>query len=184
MADPISIGTLATVGMGASAAGGGLGIFSSLFGGQAKSDMYKYQAGVARINEDIAAKNAAYAREAGEVTAQRSGMATRFKVGQERAVQAASGIDASSGSAVQVRTDEERIGQQDMATIRANAARKAYGYQVEGVSEEAKARMAETSGEAAKTEGYINAFGSLLGTASSVSSKWLQANKYGVYSEA
>lgn len=184
MADPISIGTMATIGMGANAAGGGLGIFSSIFGGEAKSDMYKYQAGVARINEQIAQQNADYARAAGEVEAQRSGMGTRFKIGQERVAQAASGIDAGRGSAVAVRASEQAIGQQDEAMIRANAARRAYGYQVEAVGKEAEARMAETSADAAKTEGYINAFGSLLGTASSVSSKWLQAKQYGVYGEA
>ena len=44
MADPVS---LAVIGMGAAAAGGGVSALGSLFSGQAQSNMYNYQAGVA-----------------------------------------------------------------------------------------------------------------------------------------
>lgn len=182
--DPISLtaGTMATVAMGAQAGGGILSAFGSIFGGQAQSDMYKYQAGVARVNEQIMKQNEDWALRTGEVEAQQSGMATRFRLGQIKAGQAAGGLDVAKGSAALVRDSEEQIGQYNEELIRSNAAKRAYGFGVEAMGLEAQARGEETAAENARTAGYINAFGSLLGTAGSVASKWRTAKQYGIYS--
>ena len=58
--------TLAITGMAASGGGGILSGIGSYFSGQATAKSYEYQAGVAKINEQIAKQNADYAIQAGE----------------------------------------------------------------------------------------------------------------------
>lgn len=185
MAEP---GTIALAGMGASALSGVIGAVGSVFQGEGQAQQYeaqgrslRYQAGVARMNRDIAQQNAAYEREAGEIEAQQSGMKTRAQVGQVKAVQAGSGIDVNRGSPVAVRESMLAVGAEDEAIIRANAARKAYGQEVEAVQHESQARIDEMGAESAdrassraRTSGYIGAASSILGSAASVSSRWLQ----------
>lgn len=170
MADPA---TLATVGMASSAGGGLLGAFGKLMGGEAESSAFQYQAGVARINQQIAKGNADYSRKVGEVQAQQSGMKSAQDIGATKVAQSGSGVDIGKGSAAAVRETQSEVAQYDQGMIRSNAARKAYGYEVEAASEEAKANMAEASAKNAKSAGFIGALGSLLSGGSSVASKWL-----------
>ena len=117
MADPVS---LAAVGMATTAAGGATGALGSLFQGQAQSNMYKYQAGVAQVNATVAKQDSAYASSAGEVEAENSGMRTRAEVGATKVRFAAGNV--SGASTQRVLSSEIAIGQQNEATIRANAA--------------------------------------------------------------
>src|ERR1700733_14609588 len=118
MADPVS---LAAIGMGTAAAGGAAGAFGSLFKGGAESNMYSYQAGVARVNAAVAKQDATYAREAGEVEATNAGMRTRAEVGATRAGMAAGNVDINSGSGAGGVASETAIGQENPAPIRAHA---------------------------------------------------------------
>jgi hypothetical protein len=171
MADP---GMLATIGMVGAGAGGVMGALSSIMGGDSQSSMYRYKAGIARQNAQIAKQNADYARKVGEVEAQRKGMETRFEIGQQKVGQAASGLDVNTGSAERVRDSTQAIGAHDQAVIRANSARKAYGYEVEGAQAEAESGMMEAASTSSKKAGYLGAVSSILGGATSVASKWLQ----------
>src|SRR5229473_3599962 len=171
MADPASI---AMIGMGTSAAGGIVGAIGSAFSGESNARMYEYQANVARMNQQIQKQNADYARSAGEVEAQQSGMKTRFMVGSQKAGQGASGLDVNRGSAVDVRTSQLQVGAEDQAIIRSNAARRAYGYEVEAAQSGAEVGIKGMAASGSRTAGWIGAAGSILGGASSVSSKWLQ----------
>jgi predicted RNA-binding protein len=101
------------------------------FESKAQSNMYQYQAGMAQINKQIDEQNAAYARSVGEVEAQKSGMRSRFQLGGIKVAKAAGNIDVNSGSAREVQDSQEAIGQHDQSIIRSNAARQAYGYDVE-----------------------------------------------------
>ena len=172
---------LGSIGLGTTAAGGVVGAIGSLLSGEAGSSMYKYQAGVAKINQQIAKQNADWDRKAGEVEAQEAGMKTRAEVGQTKAVQGASGLDVNSGTNVAVRQSETEIGQQNEAIIRSNAAKRAYGFEVEAVQHEAQSNIDVMGAQQAKTAGQIGAVSSILGGASSVSSKWLQGKSVGLY---
>lgn len=179
MADP---GTLAIAGMAGSAVGGLLGAFGSVYKGQAQANMYNYQAGIAQMNQQISLQNADYERNVGEVQAQESGMKTRAQVGQTEAAQAGSGLDVNRGSAAAVRSSEIEIGQQDENIIRANAARRAYGYEVEATQESAQAGLYRMAAETSQTSGDIGAATSLLSGGTSVADKWLQATQKGIFS--
>jgi hypothetical protein len=173
---------IAGVGMGASAGGSLLGFLGAKQEGAAQSQMYQYQGGIAQLNKKIALQNADYAREVGEQESVRYGMKARFAEGKTKAAQGASGIDLGSGSSVDVRTSQHDIAQMDLATIRNNAARKAYGYEVEGVQDEAQSNLYGMAASNAEKAGNIKAMGSLISGVSSVSSKWLQGQSVGIYS--
>src|SRR6266568_2570698 len=117
MADPM---TMAAAGAGGQVAGSIVGAIGSIFGGQSQSQMYKYQAGVAKMNEDIAKQNAAWERQFGEVEAQQVGMAGRFKIGETKTIQSGSGLDVNRGSAVAVRESEQELTAYIEAQIRSS----------------------------------------------------------------
>src|SRR5215471_3330383 len=125
MADPIT-----AIGLGSTVMSGVVGAVGGVMGGQAQSNMYNYQAGIANLNATIAKQNAAYETALGEQQAQAQGMKTRATISQTRANQGAGGLDVNSGSNLQVRQSEAELGSYDMALIRNNAARRAYGQEV------------------------------------------------------
>lgn len=182
--DPISLGAsaLGSIGTGASAAGGIVGAIGNLISGGANKKMYDYQAGIAQINKKNALQDADYSRAVGETEAQTSGMKTRFTLGKIVSGQAASGLDVNSGSNQRVQEGEQAIGTHDEAVIRSSAAKRAYGYEVEAATDEAQSQVYKMGGKNAETAGMIGAATSILGSASSVAGKWLDASKVGLYS--
>lgn len=178
MADPITIGA---IGLGASALGAGVSAFGSMQQGAAQQAMYQYQAGVARVNQQIAAQNAEWELKAGEVEAQQEGLKTRFGIGTAKTEQAASGLDVNSGSALATRQSMQEIGTYNETLARANAAKRAYGFTVQGVQEEAQSNIDIMAGQQARTAGNIGAVTSILGGISNVSSKWMQGRNVGLW---
>lgn len=175
MADPVSL-TLAAVGVGATVAGGLTTAAGQKYAGDAKANMLTYQAGVSKINQQIQLQNADYARKVGEVDAQRSGMRTADIVSKTRAAQGASNLDVNSGSSTDIQTSEKAIGQQDQRVIRANAARQAYGFDVEALNAETSSKLQMMGADTSRTSGNIAATGTLISTAGSVASKWYGAS--------
>lgn len=175
MADPISL-TLAAVGTAAAVGGGITSAIGSKYSGDAKGNMYDYQSGVAKINEQIEQQNASYARAAGETTASEQGVKTAQTIGLIRAGQGASGVDVNSGSAVKVQEGQLKAGQFDEAVTRSNAARQAYGYETAAIGQEASANLDTMGATASRTAGDLGATASILGTVGSVASKWIGAS--------
>jgi hypothetical protein len=182
--DPISLGlsaaTLASISTGASIAGGVTSAAGAVLGGIGASNAYSYKAQVARNNAIIAKQNATYARAAGETEQVNQGLKDRYGMGRLLTGQAANGLDVNSGSALDVRTSQASINVENQMMIRNNASRKAFGYDVEAMNFGSEAAMDEQAGTNALISGGLNAGGSLIGSASSVSDKWLKFGKEGV----
>lgn len=178
MADPV---TLSMMSIGSSVIGGGLSAFGAKKSGEAQQQMYNYQAEVARINAQIDKQNEEYALNQGEAEAQRYGLKAAQQLGQIRAAQGASNIDVNTGSAVDVRDSQRKVSQMDLTTIRQNAAKTAYDYDVKSVMDLNQANLDVMAGQNAKTAGDIKAMTSFLDTGSSVSSKWLQGSQAGMW---
>lgn len=174
MVDPVSA-TLAVVGTGASIAGGVTSAIGAKYAGDAKGNMYDYQAGVAKLNEQIEQQNADYSRKTGEVQASISGQRTAQTVGLIKANQSASGVDVNSGTNVKVQEGQLKTGQFDEAIIRSNAAKTAYGHEVQALSAETSSQLDTMGAETSRTAGNISAASSILGTVGSVASKWYTA---------
>lgn len=185
MADPVSISAVTSVlggvGMGASALGALTGAEGSLYGGSASKAMYDYQAGIARVNASLAKADAEYERVAGERTAEIAGLKGREIVASTKAGFGAGNIDPTSGSAKGVLTSEAAVNAANLNMIRANTAKKAYGYEVTAAEDTAQAGIYDLAGRTSRTAGDIGAVSSLLGGVGSVSSKWLQGQQAGMW---
>ena len=164
------------------AVGSLIGAGGSLFSGGAQSQMYGYQAGVANLNKQIALQNADYALGVGETQARNYGMQASQRMGSIRAGEGASNIDIGSGSKADVQTSQQLVSSIDMAQIRDNAARKAYGYETEAVQDTAQAQLDTMAASTSATAGGIKALGSLVSGAGSVADKWLQGQSVGLNS--
>lgn len=175
MADPFTAG-LAIVGAGASFAGSMTQASGAKYQAAAQANEYMYRAGVARINQQIAKQNADYERYVGEVNATNLGLKTQATIGQQRAAQGASGFDVNTGSNVRVQDSTRMLGKTDIATARANAARRAYGYELTAWEKGVEADYGPVAAANAKKAGNISASASILGGVGSVASKWLQAS--------
>ena len=77
----------------------------------------------------------------GEKQAQQRAMQIKKLQGRQRAVAAAQGVEVHSGSALDVQTETAGLGALDIATIRNNAWREAWGYKVEGTNLRSSANM-------------------------------------------
>ncbi len=127
----------------------------------------RLQAQIAQNNSALAGQNAFATANAGEAAQNQAQMKTRAVIGATKAAQAANGIDVNTGSAVDVRASEAELGKMDAMTIRSNAARQAYGYQVEGVTQRAQSKLLKAQATQAEIAGVINAGADLLGGSSS-----------------
>lgn len=178
MADPATIGT---IGMAANIGGSILGAVGEKKKAQATSQMYTYQAGIADLNRRISENNRDYAITAGGEEAKRFGMKAAQTRGSIIAKQGASGVDVGSGSAKEVQKGFQKVTDLDMATIRNNAARKAWGYQMEAETAKKQTEMYNAASSNSLEAGNIAAMGSLISGVSSVSSKWLQGKSVGLW---
>lgn len=178
MADPLTLGSAGT---GASGAGSIINAFGALQSGSSSSLMYGYQAGVARLNQQIALQNRDYALATGETEASRYGMKARQDLGNIRAAAGASGLDIGSGSKAMVQDSQQFVTGIDLAQIRNNAARKAYGYTVEADADSRQATMLDRASSDASKAGGIKALSSLISGTTSVADKWLQGTSTGVF---
>ena len=131
----------------------------------ADANQSNYLAQVARNNQAVAQRNALLARQQGEVDVQKQQLKTASLEGAQRAALASQGGDVNSGSPLDILGDTARAGYTDAATIRNNAAHKAYSYEVQ--ANDADAAASDYGFQAANAMASLpNAFGSsLLGTA-------------------
>ena len=175
--------TLAVIGIGASLVGGAVTYAGIQQQASAQSSAFNYQAQVARNNAVIAQQNAERTQQAGDVAAQNKLIETGQRTAAIRAVAGASGVDANTGSPLNLQESNQKLGTLDALTIRNNAARAAYGYQVQGMSQTAQAGLDVASGANAVTGGQYAGAGSLVGSAGTVSDRWLTYQSRGLLTQ-
>lgn len=148
-----------------------------------------YQAQVARNNAMIQEKNAQMAEQVGQTAEQNQRQKTAQIIGRTKTSIAANGFDTTSGTPADIVADEAKLGELDALTIRNNAARAAYGYRVEGMSDTANAGLLDMSAKNDIVAGKIKAdaaniqgISSILSGATSLSDKFLGWQKQGMLS--
>jgi hypothetical protein len=154
-----------------------IGGYAQIQAGNAQAAQYaaqaqasQYNAQVAEMNATLADRAAKDAIERGATEEQRKRMEVAQLQGRQRAAMAANGVDLTFGSPLDTLVDTAVMGELDALTIRRNAAREAYDFDVQGMNYRADAtlsRMGATSAlagaSAAKTGGYLSAAGTVLG---------------------
>ncbi len=132
-----------------------------------------YQAQVAKNNQTIANQSASIALQQGTVAEENQRLKTGAMVGAIESQEGASGVNPNEGSALNVRSSAADTGELDALTIRYNANLQNWN---------AKNQAASYGGQAQldQAQGNWGVASSILGGASSVSSKWLTFNQSGV----
>jgi hypothetical protein len=159
-ADPASIliGTLA------------LGGASSAMGALGARREGQEAAAAANANASAEEINAAVARKEAGLREQQQRAQTRRILSRGRALQGASGL-AMSGSFLDVAAANAEQGELDALTLR-------YGGQIEEARSKSQARLDRARGKHARQAGNLNAFTSILGGASRLSSGYTSAKGY------
>jgi hypothetical protein len=124
----------------------------------------RYQEQVADQNKKIAEASAVDAERLGQREATEARMRTRQQLAQQTVGFGAQNVE-QTGTALDILGDTAMFGEIDQESIRANAARRAWGYRVQGWNAEAEGNFASWKGGADRA-------GILLGTAGSVASAW------------
>lgn len=145
-----------------------MGGVSSIQQGNAAAASANYNAQVATMNAEIMDRNAKDAIERGKLEEQRKRQEIASLTGRQRAAMAANGVDLSFGSPLDTIVDTAMIGELDALTIRSNAAREAYDYNVAAVNGRSDAALSRANAKSSKTGGYLSAFGTVLGGASEI----------------
>lgn len=97
---------------------------------QTQKSNAEYQQSVAENNQKVAQWQAADAAARGNTEAANVRRKYAAMQGTQRAALAARGLDIADGTASSILNDTSYFGKVDEATVRANAAREAWGYQV------------------------------------------------------
>lgn len=178
MADPATLGAIS---IGGTVLGGLLNAKGAAQQAGAQASTYQYQAGIAEYNKQIQLQNRDYALYAGEREAERFGIQARQRQGTLAATRSASGFDVTSGSNADVLASDRDMARRDVSTIRQNAARVAYGYATEAAGQDLQAGLYRKAAADTLAGKKVSVASSLLSTATSVSSKWLQGKQMGLW---
>ncbi|NVO06350.1 MAG: hypothetical protein HXX19_10670, partial [Rhodoferax sp.] len=100
---------------------------SAYYGAQAQKSSLDLQANMADINARMAESSAQATLLTGQREEQRSMIATANLKGSQRAAMAANGVDLGVGSAANILTTTDLMGEVDTNTLHANSVRSAFG---------------------------------------------------------
>jgi hypothetical protein len=183
--------------IGLALAGGGVGLqaFGQHKAGQGAEAVGKAQQAAANSEADLSDFNAGIAAKQGQDALERGAeqeskfrVQVRGMIGSQRAGFASGGVDVNTGSPLAVQADTAASGELDALTIRNNAMRQAWGYDVQSYDLRQKAAierqtgvMQAEAGEEAASSADIGAAGTLLGGGGSL---FLQRFGYGKSSVA
>lgn len=140
--------------------------------GQAQAAAAKYQSQVAANNAIIARQNAEFERNRGQIESQKNDMKARALRATQEATQAASGFDINSGSLVDIRSSSAELGRLDTLTTANNAERRGRDFDIAASNADASSQLYSAQASNYQSAGMLNAFTSILGTASTVGDKW------------
>lgn len=165
----------ATMALAMTAAGTVVQTSAAMSASKAQKQAYEYQAAVSRNNQKIAewqAQNEIAKGQEAEIEQRRRISALK---GSQRAGLAAKGLDISTGSALNILTDTDYLGELDVANIRSNAERAAWAARVQGSNEAANAELLTMRAEAENP--LMAGAGTFLSGAGSVAERWYTYNR-------
>jgi hypothetical protein len=145
---------LLAIGIGAMIGGTALDVFGKVKAGKQAKKIGEFNAKVAEAQADDAEERGRFEEDR---------FRTQLKVlkGKNRAGYAGQSVKVDTGSAVDVAADIDFLGEIDAQTIRANAAREAWGHRVQ-------AQNSLMGASQAATQAYFGAGASILGGAGSL----------------
>lgn len=162
-------GAAAAGGAAAGAASGGLsfgnvlGAAGSILSGVSGLTAGIYQGKVAAMNAKIAEENAVRAFERSQQEQIDQDRQTAAMIGQQEAIQSASGTTTTGRSNLLVRKAAARLGRQDAFNVREAGRMEAYGFNTDAANFRAQGAQARMGGFNSLLGGFIGAGQSLIG---------------------
>lgn len=149
--------------------------------GIAQREAAESEAELSDFNASVADAQAQDAIERGHEDESRYRSGVRDLIGSQRAGFAASGVDVGFGSSVDVQADAAFLGELDALTIRNNAAREAWGYNVQATDLRKRAEITRRAGANAEAAGREQQKAARIGAATTLvaGTGSLLAQKYG-----
>lgn len=147
------------------------------YSAKSEKSSLRFQAQMAEINARNAELAAQQEIRSGQHQEQQSRLQTAAVKSAQRVALGANGVALNEGSAANILTTTDYIGEVDANTIAANAVRSAWGYRTQGVDYKNRAVMARASASAISPA--MAAGSSLLGDAGSIASRWYSADQVG-----
>jgi hypothetical protein len=135
---------------------------------QAQSAAAAAQEAQAKENAKAADAQARNTVLAAQVEEDRRRAQTRAMLAAQRAAFAANNVDMSMGTPMDLLGDTAAIGEQDALTIRANAARQAWGYKVDANNYLNEGKVAKAAGQNATMGTYLTTAGTAFGQAANL----------------
>lgn len=152
-----------------------LGVAGGVQQAKAQKAAAEAQEEQSKENAKAASAQAENAVLAGQVEEDRRRQQTRQFLASQRSAFAANNVDMSMGTPMELLGDTAAIGEQDALTIRANAAREAWGYKVDANNSMNQGRMAKAAGKNAATGTYLTTAANALQQGSSLSGGFKRA---------
>lgn len=149
--------------------------------GIATREAAESEAQLSDFNASVADAQAVDAVQRGQEEESRYRTGVRDLIGSQRAGFAASGVDVGYGSTVDVQADAAFLGELDALTIRNNAAREAWGFNVQATDLRKRAEIARKTGAYAEATGREQQKAARIGAATTLvaGAGSLLAQRYG-----
>ena len=175
---PVATSTIAVLAAGSTA----LNVYGQYQAGQSAKRQAEYEASIMEIQAGYSEQQAEDAIAIGDEQESRHRAAVRQLIGSQRASMAASGIDISSGSALDLQLEAASMGELDATTIRNNARRQAWGFTVEASDLRNRAKMTRAGGRAAARAYNNQAVTTALGGAADLAGLFYRSSNTGTRS--
>lgn len=163
--------------LGIQSAGTAYSTVGSFYAAKEQKSALNAQAGLDDINAHLSEVSAQQALIAGQKNEQTSRLKTAALKGKQTAQLAANGVAITEGSAKNILTSTDVIGEIDANNIAADAVSDAWGYRVQGTNYSNAALMKRASASAISP--LASAAGSLISGASSIAQNKYLMDKYG-----
>jgi hypothetical protein len=161
-------------------AGTAVAVNSSEQQAKAQSNAADYNAAVAKNNAEMAAQNAETTLQQGDIAQQRDYQEGAQRMGAIRAAMGANDVQLNSGSALALQGDQARTTQQNVQATGYNSLVQAVGLRNQAIDYGSQAGMDTAEAANDTTAGNTRALSSIIGGASSVSSKWASFQQQGI----
>ena len=168
----ISAGTATAISLAATAASTAMGVASSIMQANQQSKQAKYQAAVARQNQQLAEEQASAERREGYEEMVEKRRKTAALISSQRAAAGASGATVDFGSNLDVQEDTAAQGEMDALKIMQQGLNKAYGSEIQAANYGSQAKAYDYQASSAKTSGWMNAAATAVGGIADMGSTW------------
>lgn len=159
------------VAAGAAIVGAGLNLYGGHLEAEAQLQEGAYANKAARANARVSrvAASDAYTRGAQQAGARR--MAASQQISQTRAAFGASGVDSSVGSPLHAMADVRMMSELDAQTTKNNAAREAWGLQVQALGQQQEGEFALKRAQHASDMTLLGSYGRFFGSMANLAGK-------------